>query len=48
MASFGNGIGLTTSLVALIANAGAEDQAIATAGKQSLYPHQYDALLKFI
>jgi hypothetical protein len=34
--SLGNGMGITTSLIALISNAGAEDQAIATAGTSLL------------
>jgi len=32
VSSLGNGTGVTTSLISLIANAGSEDQAIATAG----------------
>jgi hypothetical protein len=32
---FGNGTGITTTLIALISNAGPEDQAIATAGAVS-------------
>lgn len=33
MLSYGNGTGVTSSLIALIANAGQEDQAVATACK---------------
>jgi hypothetical protein len=32
MAHFGNGVGITTTLIALVSNAGPEDQAIVTAG----------------
>lgn len=35
MSSIGNGSGITTSLISLIANAGQVDQAIATAGTPS-------------